>query len=689
MRQGAGAAVVAVVLLALAPQLAPVSATSAPTVASGFTKMFGEKLDSVFGLDETIVSADGPATAEWDGTRLVVTYSNPVGGTPATVSLAPKLGDPLVLGSYSTAFPDPDPSHPGFQFGTCMGGGFEVLEIDPVVTPGVASTVTTFAASFGCYLETNGQIRVNSSLGITAFGFAVDSVESNDLGVDVDPSVGLNQLHHVTLTWGGSDPVTLGAVALIKDRTGNYRTGWSIVSDQCSGRTLSASPTGSCTVDVLISEWVPGVDSMYLRIPSNTTQGLISIRLHANVRALTFVPVKPTRIVDTRIGLGIPSSLANRSWRTLVAVNRTLGDPTRNVPPEALAVAGNLTVTKQTSAGFVSLTTIPTNFPKTSTVNVPLGDTRANGVMIRFGGVIASNGAVGATWVGAPGSKADIIFDVTGYFIQTPPPASPRSGNYRSALSPFRAVDSRIGQGLVGALVAGQTRTITLTLPGDATATAVAGNLTVVNPSAAGWISIGPDAAEVGETSAINFPAHDTRANNVIVRLGPGRTLKIKYSAKAGSTANVLFDVTGTFGGSGTSGFVPLVQNRILDTRTFNQPLYSGNPASTVDPFGKSADLSMSLPGNSAGELFITQAVVGNVTMVAPTKAGYVTIMGRDRTEPPTTSTINAPADDVRANGFVIDTSWTWYLPTYFRSAPGGTTHLLIDTTGYFIALLP
>ncbi|HEY5486503.1 MAG TPA: hypothetical protein VIK06_02550 [Candidatus Limnocylindrales bacterium] len=66
-----------------------------------------------------------------------------------------------------------------------------------------------------------------------------------------------------------------------------------------------------------------------------------------------------------------------------------------------------------TSLGFVSLTTTPINSPTTSTINFPARDTRANGVTIALG----PGGMLGVTFVGSRGATADVLLDVTGYFI--------------------------------------------------------------------------------------------------------------------------------------------------------------------------------------------------------------------------------------------------------------------------------
>ena len=48
------------------------------------------------------------------------------------------------------------------------------------------------------------------------------------------------------------------------------------------------------------------------------------------------------------------------------------------MPSNATAVTGNLTVTQQTSLGFLYLGPNAANNPTSSTLNFPLGDDRAN-----------------------------------------------------------------------------------------------------------------------------------------------------------------------------------------------------------------------------------------------------------------------------------------------------------------------
>ena len=55
------------------------------------------------------------------------------------------------------------------------------------------------------------------------------------------------------------------------------------------------------------------------------------------------------------------------------------------MPLNATAVTGNLTVTAQTSNGYLFIGPVATNNPTSSTLNFPVGDDRANGVTVALG----------------------------------------------------------------------------------------------------------------------------------------------------------------------------------------------------------------------------------------------------------------------------------------------------------------
>ena len=212
------------------------------------------------------------------------------------------------------------------------------------------------------------------------------------------------------------------------------------------------------------------------------------------------------------------------------------------VPANATAVTGNLTVTGQTSNGYLFLGPVATNNPGSSTLNFPAGDDRANAVTV----ALSRTDTLSVTFV-APsnGPTANAILDVTGYF--TPD----MTGAVYVPLTPARALDTRNGTGgLSGPFANHVARTFGVSggsgVP--ASATAVTGNLTVTTQTSNGYLFISPIATNNPASSTLNFPVGDDRANAVTVALGPGGTLSITFVAPSnGPSANAIFDVTGYF----------------------------------------------------------------------------------------------------------------------------------------------
>ena len=122
----------------------------------------------------------------------------------------------------------------------------------------------------------------------------------------------------------------------------------------------------------------------------------------------TYFPLNPTRVLDSRYAIGLSGSFGSHVARAFGATGGTSG-----VPASATAITGNLTVTQQTSVGFLYLGPDATANPTSSTLNFPKGDDRANAVTVALG----PGGSLSVTYA-APtlGPTAQVIFDVTGYF---------------------------------------------------------------------------------------------------------------------------------------------------------------------------------------------------------------------------------------------------------------------------------
>jgi hypothetical protein len=66
------------------------------------------------------------------------------------------------------------------------------------------------------------------------------------------------------------------------------------------------------------------------------------------------------------------------------------------------------------------------------------------------------------------------------------------------------------------------------------------------------------------------------------------------------------------------------------------------------------------------------------------TRAGYV-FVGPIKTNTPTSSTLNFPLGDNRANGVSVDLGPSGTLSATYVATAGQTTQLVFDVTGYYL----
>ena len=77
------------------------------------------------------------------------------------------------------------------------------------------------------------------------------------------------------------------------------------------------------------------------------------------------------------------------------------------------------------------------------------------------------------------------------------------------------------------------------------------------------------------------------------------------------------------------------------------------------------------------------EAVTGNLTVVGQTAAGFLAITpASDST--PTTSTMNFPLGDIRANGVTVPLNTAGNMFLVYKAAAGKKTNVLLDVSGYF-----
>jgi hypothetical protein len=384
----------------------------------------------------------------------------------------------------------------------------------------------------------------------------------------------------------------------------------------------------------------------------------------------SYVPIAPKRVVDSRFNLGVTGAFAVNVPKTFQVGG------VAPIPAQAIAVTGNVTVVGQTAAGYVSITPTATATPSSSTMNFPLGDIRANNFTVP----LDAAGRLAAVYkASTAGQQTHVIVDITGYFLPGPEDAT------YATIDPVRLMDTRpvpFHVGPISQFTAGQINTLhvagTFTIPADATA--ITGNVTVVGQTAAGLLAVTPDPPTLPlASSTLNFPVGDTRANGLTADLNSSGDLSITFvSNTAGAKAHVLLDVTGYYrAGPGGLLFYPLNPGRIMDSR----------PGVVLS--GLSGVFNTSVPrelpvaghwGAAAG----ADAITGNLTVVSQTSAGFVSITPTPNAVP-TTSTLNFPLGDIRANGVTVPVNGLGTLWLVYKTTTAGQrTHLILDMTGYF-----
>lgn len=402
------------------------------------------------------------------------------------------------------------------------------------------------------------------------------------------------------------------------------------------------------------------------------------------VYAGQFVPVTPTRLVDTRTaqgglstaaptfgpGTAAPAgplapnttyyySLANQN---VVPNNGTVRALVLNVTAIQPNTVGNLRVFPDTNCA--SGATVPT----VSNINYVPGQTVANAVIVP----IAPNcvNGTGDFAIYSANASVNVAIDITGYYL-----------NGYEASGPTRVLDTRTGsgetQGLPSPLPANTTEAFSVT-SGSAVpvgATAVIVNVTAVNPQTVGNLRVFPDGSTPNPPNAsnINYVPGQDKAVLVIVQLPADGKVDV-YSA--GSTVDVTADVFGYLDSASTASndchykagctatnAVLQTPVRILDTRpgathigTLDGPLA---PDSTYT--FQVAGLG-NVPSNA-------QAVILSVTAVSPGAPG----VGNLRVFPsdvsvPNASTINYIGSDTIANFAIIR------LPGAGATSPSGGT---------------
>jgi len=403
------------------------------------------------------------------------------------------------------------------------------------------------------------------------------------------------------------------------------------------------------------------------------------------ITAGSFHPTSPTRILDTRLGLGIANGAVRTGDGRLDTLDPvTRRDETANhdlqvtgrygVPSAGVsAVLLNVTAVNAPGPGYLSVVPKPqsvgdvfddqgTYWSTPSTSNLNVDDRLAVPNL-----VLARVGAGGKIRVVNSFGPTDVVADIAGWFGTG---GANTNGAGFVGVAPQRAMDSRVGIGGPAArFAAGESRSIQIAGKFDipANAQSVVINITSSAPDGIGYLTAYPDGEATPIASNVNSTGRGSvRANLAVVKTGAGGRIRILAAESAG---DVIIDVLGSFGPYGGT-ITTITPERIVDTRTgigsIAAPLGT-NDMRTVQIAGRGT-----IPANATG-------VVVNVTSARSTSDGYLTVWPTAGAMPPT-STVNFRAGRPTPNLAILKLGIDGKLDVFNER---GSSDVLLDVLGY------
>jgi len=401
-----------------------------------------------------------------------------------------------------------------------------------------------------------------------------------------------------------------------------------------------------------------------------------------------FHPVSPTRILDTRLGLGINNG-------PLKPGDGRLGDPnpvnrraeTRNHELKVTGVGGipssgvsavllNVTGISPPSWGYVSVSPRPAGvgdvfndqnsygvLPSTSNLNLTGGETVPNLVLARVG----AGGTIRFTYAGF--GPMHVIADVAGWYDTGAPGVLQGGLGFTGLASPARLLDTRnnIG-GIGGRFRLGDDRALkvagTSGVPADAQSVVL--NITSGGATGVGFVTAYPDGQPMPNASNLNLNPAQTRANLSVVKVGADGKIRL---AVLETDTDLVVDVFGYYGSNGgkTTAVDPV---RIVDSRTGQ-----GTPKQI---FGSGETRNVQVAGVGGVPANAT-AVMLNVTATETDSWGWLTVWPTGGRQP-NSSNLNWIGGRIVPNMVMVAVGAYGQISIYNDL---GHAHVLVDVFAY------
>ena len=390
-------------------------------------------------------------------------------------------------------------------------------------------------------------------------------------------SLGAGSQFDAQITGRGGVPAT-GVSAVVLNAT---------VTDTTAASYLTVWPSGAPRGPLSNLNYVPGQTVPNLVTVKVGAGGKVSVYNNAGATNVIFDvvgfysdgsgpagsryhAVSPSRFFDTRVGSGgVPHHTMAAGQVLPFKATGVNGVPSTGVT----AVVMNVTVTEPTSSGYVTVYPSDVGRPNASNLNFVAGLTVPNLVTVR----VPANGVVDFSNFSNFGGTIQLLADVVGYYDGD----KSTDGGRFVPLDPQRRIDTRVDP--PGPVPGGYGLQLRMTgldgVPLDGVG-AVVTNVTVTEPTAAGYVTVFPADQPLPLASNLNFVPGQTTPNLAIAKLssgpppgaeGPGWIAIFNYAGQAQIVVDVFGYFTASFsdvvgqgvqGGSGapTELLVPMTQ---------------------------------------------------------------------------------------------------------------------------------
>ncbi|MFB6891437.1 hypothetical protein ACFCX4_19275 [Kitasatospora sp. NPDC056327] len=368
-----------------------------------------------------------------------------------------------------------------------------------------------------------------------------------------------------------------------------------------------------------------------------------------------FVPVSPSRILNTVHGVGAPAGRVGQGGVVSLRVAGAGGVPATG----ATAVVMNVTAVNPTRAGAVSVYPGGQKVPDLPTVSFAAGQNVTNlaTVPLADGRVDLRN-----AW-----GEVDLGVDVVGYYTD-----GTDRGSLLSPVSPSRILNTVHGVGAPAGRV-GPGGVVPLKVTGVAGVpasgvTAVVMSVTAVDPTATGYVTAYPHGEAAPDASAVNFAAGQNVSNLVTVPVGADGRVDLRNARGA---IDLGVDVLGYYGASGAT-YTPSSLVRLLDTRT--------GEGARIGTLGGDGDMvSLKVAGVEGVPAAGVTSVLMNVTAVWPTDRSFLTVYPHGQGRPDASNLNYRPGEVVSTLVMVpvVDGRVSF-------ANQWGSTDVVADLIGYF-----